>query len=157
MFVPLLNIKNEASFFNNLFLFVLNRFCQTTVIMVMIILIFTPAFASDNPYVISQSYFIKMMPVYQQWSGSNSSKISEFSIPLFIYLPVSRKLGITMRGSQASISGDVPALNGMTDTQLAMSYHLESMNLVFNVGLNLPSGKNELTTDYIELKIRLSD
>ena len=125
-------------------------------IMIMIILIFVPVYAGENPYIISQSYFIKMMPVYQQWSGSNNSSISEFSIPLFVYLPVGRQLGITFRGNQANISGDVPTLNGLTDTQLAVSYHLESMNLVFNTGLNLPSGKKELTVNEFQTSALLS-
>lgn len=119
-------------------------------------LVFTIVHADDNPYIINQSSFFRVMPIYQHWSVSDNSTISEMSTPFFAYLPVNRQIGITLRGSQASVNGDLPGLNGVTDTQLSMSYHLESMNLVFNVGLNLPSGKDELTVEEFQTSALLS-
>ena len=122
-----------------------------------ILLLFTNTQANDN-YIIGQKGYIKIMPVFQQWSIESNYEISEVSFPTMIYYPVNRALSLSIRGNQASIihvydnnlpivGGEKNALSGLTDAQLSASYHLENANLVFNLGLNLPSGKKELTAN----------
>ena len=107
-------------------------------------MLFSNTQANDN-YIISQKGYIKIMPSFQMWSIEGNYDISETSFPITVYYPISRKVNLSLRGNQANIAGDVNTLSGLTDTQLSCSYHLESAHLVFNVGLNLPSGKKELT------------
>ena len=109
-----------------------------------ILMLFSNTQANDN-YIISQKAYIKIMPNFQMWSIEGNYDISETSFPIMVYYPISRKFNLSLRGNQANIAGDVNTLSGLTDTQLSCSYHLETAHLVFNVGLNLPSGKKELT------------
>ena len=111
------------------------------------IIIISDIYAGTDPYIISQKKSIKIMPLYQSWTFTEQSKVAEISIPLLLYFPMGRNLNIFLRGSQAKISGDVTSLSGITDTQLAVSYYLEAANLIFNVGLNFPNGKKELTAE----------
>lgn len=102
-------------------------------------------FATNDANIISQSRLIKIMPLYQTWTSDNMTLVSEISIPVFIYMPFGRNMSLSLRGGQATASGDfITNLSGLTDTQLSTSYHLESYNLVLNLGANLPSGKKEL-------------
>ena len=102
--------------------------------------------ANDN-YIVGQKGYLKIMPVYQQWSIESNYDISEISFPTMVYYPVNRQFSLSLRGNQAIIGGDVNELSGLTDTQLSGSYHLENANLVINLGLNVPSGKKELTVN----------
>ncbi|MDZ7345151.1 MAG: hypothetical protein ONA90_11635 [candidate division KSB1 bacterium] len=103
------------------------------------------AFAAD---VISQQRFVRIMPIYQRWDLQQNNQFSEVSFPLQVYLPLSRNLSATLLGSQASVSGEaLQSLSGLTDTQLSFNYHLEGPKLMLSLGINLPSGKTELTQD----------
>lgn len=64
---------------------------------------------------------------------------------------------MTLRGSQATASGDnIQTINGITDTQLSFSYHFEPVNLIFNLGLNLPSGKKRFTSEEFQTSSLIS-
>ena len=110
----------------------------------LLFILFSTIHANDN-YIVGQKGYLKIMPVYQQWSIESNYDITEISFPTMVYYPVNRQFSLSLRGNQAIIGGDVNELTGLTDTQLSGSYHLENANLVFNLGLNLPSGKKELT------------
>ena len=101
--------------------------------------------AENDSYLISQRRFLKIMPAYQSWDIENIYQVSQVSSPIFLYVPVNRQISFSMRGNGGNISGDLPELSGLTDTQLMLNYHWESRNLVFNLGINIPNGKSELT------------
>lgn len=87
---------------------------------------------------------IRVMPVYQRWSQGRSNAFAQFSVPVYARLMFGRKLSMALRGGQAAASGDnAQKLNGLTDTQL--SFYYSTANFIFNLGLNLPSGKHALT------------
>ena len=116
------------------------------VLLFTLLLLFTNTQANDN-YIIGQKAYIKIMPVFQQWSIESNYDISEISFPTMVYYPVNRALSLSLRGNHANVGGDANTLSGLTDAQLSGSYHLENANLVLNVGLNVPSGKKELTAN----------
>jgi hypothetical protein len=117
-------------------------------------LFLTEAFAAG---VINQQRFVRIMPVYQRWAIASDSTFSELSIPVMIYLPVRYNWSVSFSGSQAAVKGDNFAdLSGLTDAQLATSYHLEKANLLLNLGINLPSGKGELTLPQLTTSAVLS-
>ncbi|MCI0495807.1 hypothetical protein L0Z72_12450 [candidate division KSB1 bacterium] len=120
-----------------------------------IILIFANLVAGDDGYIISQTGFLKIMPLYQSWKIGDNFSVSEVSIPLFLYYPLNRQMSLSLQGSQASVSGDMPGLNGITDVQLAFNYQWQE-NLVFNVGFNVPSGKKELSMSEFQTSALLS-
>jgi hypothetical protein len=117
-------------------------------------LFLTEAFAAD---VISRQRFIRIMPVYQRWTIAPDTAFSELSIPVMIYLPVRYNWSVSLSGSRAAVKGDDFAdLNGLADTQLSTSYHVESANLLLSFGVNLPSGKSALTLPQLTTSAVLS-
>jgi len=117
-------------------------------------LLVAQTFAAD---VINQRRLIRIMPVYQRWMIAGDSTFSELSIPVLVYFPIRYNLSLSLSGSQATANGgDLAKLSGLTDTQLALSYHVESANLLLNLGVNLPSGKNELTLQQLATSSVLS-
>ncbi|MBN2410969.1 hypothetical protein JXQ31_04700 [candidate division KSB1 bacterium] len=103
---------------------------------------------ADDIFIISQNRFISFFPVAQYWSNDNGASFSEVSLPVSAYVPVNQSLGINFRTNQATVSGDgVTTLAGFTDSQIGFSYYMRSLGAVFNLGLNIPSGKKELTLD----------
>jgi len=116
----------------------------------------TALFADDDPYIIKQKLFVTAIPTYQAWNQEGNN-ISQVSFPLYAYLPLSRSLGVTLRNSPASTTGDnLTDLQGFTDTQIGVSYHLEPANLVFHLGVNVPSGQRELSEEEFNTSIALS-
>jgi len=106
-------------------------------------LLLAEVFAAD---VINQQRFIRIMPLYQRWAIAGDSTFSELSIPVLVYLPVRYNWSVSFSGSQAAVKGDNFAdLSGLADAQLATSYHVGKANLLLNLGVNLPSGKDKLT------------
>lgn len=88
------------------------------------------------------------MPLYQNWSIEKGTTSSEFSILIAAYQPLSRNLSINVMASQATADGTgLKKLASISDTQLSVSYYLESYHLILNFGVNLPSGKKELGLD----------
>ena len=117
-------------------------------------LLLANAFAAD---VISRQRFIRIVPIYQRWTIAGDSTFSELSIPVLIYLPVRYNWSISFSGSQAAVKGDNFAdLSGLADAQLSTSYHVESANLLLNLGVNLPSGKSALTLPQLTTSAVLS-
>ena len=128
-----------------------------TILRILILLITVNTInADDDAYVINQKAKVTLSSSYQLWQ-SDDDNFSEFSIPLYVYYPFSRALSITVSGQQANASGDnFTSLSGISDTQLNLSYFLETANVVINSGVNLPSGKKELTIEEFETSRMLS-
>ncbi len=105
-------------------------------------------FASDDGFIISQQKFIRISPLYQSWSMNSANQLSEVSTPVFLYMPLSSNMSMSLRGSQATVKSDMSSkLGGLTDTQINVSYYLESSKTVLHCGVNLPTGKKELTVE----------
>ncbi len=103
---------------------------------------------ADDIFIISQNRYVNFFPVMQYWSNDNGASFSEVSFPVSAYVPVNHSLGINFRTNQATVSGDgLTTLAGFTDSQIGFSYYMRSLGAVFNLGLNIPSGKKELTLD----------
>ncbi len=126
------------------------------IIILALVILTTAIFAGQDAYVISQQAQIKVSPYYQTWEDDGNN-FSELSIPFYVYYPFSRSINLSILSQQANASGDnFESLNGFSDTQLNLSYFLESYKLVINAGVNLPSGKKELTADEFETSRMLS-
>jgi len=111
----------------------------------------------DDGFIIRQRGFIRVSPLYQSWSDDGTNQLSEMSMPIFVYVPLGENLSMSLRGSQASIRSDMsPELGGMTDTQINLSHYLESSKIVLHAGVNLPTGKKELTLEEFETSYLIS-
>jgi len=104
------------------------------------------AYSANQLDIVNQQRYIQMFPLYQSWSDASEAQFSEFTIPFSAYFPLNRNLSVDLRTHQAIADGDhLQKVSGMTDTQVSFNYYVESLNIVFNLGLNVPSGKKELT------------
>jgi hypothetical protein len=117
--------------------------------------------ADESPDIIAQQKQISIDGVYQSWSIGDSSKISEFSIPISIYYPVNRQFSVAAFLSQASSSGEaggfsLQKLSGISDAQFSLNYQLENQNILFSLSGGLPIGKKELTGNEFITSVMLS-
>lgn len=98
----------------------------------------------DDPYVISQRAAVNLSPLYQSWFVGGR-RFSEASSVISIYQPLAREASASLRGAMGAADGDLTSLSGFTDVQLAGDYYVESANLIFNLGIGIPSGKRNLS------------
>jgi hypothetical protein len=104
--------------------------------------------AQEEPGQLSREGTITLQPVYEHWSiGSDSISLSQFSTAVDVHLPIGRSLNFHIKTAPLAVTGDPEEVRGMNDTQLGLSYLLDKAHLVFNLGLNLPTGQRELTVD----------
>jgi TolB-like protein len=125
------------------------------IILLILFLVLGHAAAQVEPSRGLRQGFIRLMPTYQSWTEAKGRRLAEFSVPLYARLAYGRDLSFALRGSQATASGNnFQKLSGLTDTQLSINY--KRGNVVFNLGLNFPSGKKELTTGEFQTAAALS-
>ena len=124
----------------------------------LVLLFLSVAAQSQNEqYIISRQGSVIITPVYQSWSGKNAGyTFSEFSTILSAYVPLGRSASFSLGGGGATSGGDVTKLSGLTDVQLGVNYHVESINTVFSLGINAPTGKKELPHDQFVTSILFS-
>lgn len=119
------------------------------------------AFAQQRaPLLTSQRQRIQITTsvLYQRYM-EDDAEIAELSFPLFISMPLGRRMGISLLASQATASGDgLETVTGFDDVQVTLSYarRLGRSSLVLNVGTNLPSGKHGLTQGEFDTVVPLS-
>ncbi len=96
--------------------------------------------------------------VYQRFTDDDRA-ISEVTAPLALSAPLGRSFGISLTASPASATGDaVQSLSGFSDAQLGLSYYqkIGQSSVVASLGVNLPSGKRELTLEEFTTTVLLS-
>lgn len=99
----------------------------------------------------------RMAPQYHSYSiqSPTNIKIDEFSVPLFVLVPVSRSLSfdvgssfarahVTQEGAGQTTTSNV---SGLTDTQVRANYTVGNDFIVLTAGVNLPTGKSTVTAD----------
>ena len=114
-------------------------------------------FAQDDQNVVSQTGSLTLTPLYQRWSSDGNELFSETSTGLAWYQPLSREASILVRSSYASASGNITSLSSLNDAQIAGTYFIEPANTVFSLGLNLPTGKSNLTPEEFETSFLISN
>ncbi|HEX4684358.1 MAG TPA: hypothetical protein VH277_16690 [Gemmatimonadaceae bacterium] len=97
----------------------------------------------------------RIAPQYHSYDIQSPSnlKISEFSVPLFVLVPVSPVLSFDIGTSYAradvrqTAAGQVTrsSVSGLTDTQIRGNYTLGNDFVVLTAGVNLPTGKSTVT------------
>lgn len=91
---------------------------------------------------------------YELKSPSNT-KISEFSLPVYVMLPVTSRLSFDVGTSYTHAEvkfGDGSAtssISGLTDTQLRANYTLGSDFVVLTAGVNIPTGQSTVNVDQL--------
>lgn len=119
----------------------------------------TASAQDDAPYLSSARQPVRLSAgvVFQQYEDAGR-QLSQTSIPLSVTAPLGRNFGLSLLASQASATGDdVTDLSGVSDVQLGLSYfrRIGEGSVVASLGLNLPSGKRELTVDEFTTSVLL--
>jgi len=131
---------------------------QRSPIVFVLCLLAAGAGAQTDQYVISRQGTVTVFPVYQTWSAKDAGvSFSQASATLSAYMPIGRSMSFSLRSGGAGSGGDVPALGGLADLQAGWTYYWESINTIFTVGLNAPTGKRELTRDQFLTSVLFSN
>jgi hypothetical protein len=113
--------------------------------------------AQTEPGADAQQTVFSITPVFQSWTVGETMKVSEFTTILSVYQPVGRSTGITLRASPAVTGGDLERLSGLTDMQLRLTHSLDDARVVLSLGVNIPTGKQELTDEEFATSLFLSN
>lgn len=90
---------------------------------------------------------ISILPYLENWSGTDNTDFSVFGTILNLtYLPL-KNTTVSLSSRYASVTGDVSELNGFPDAQIFISQKLTDYNIMFNAGINIPSGKTKLNEE----------
>lgn len=82
-------------------------------------------------------------------SGASETSVSQFALPIVVILPFGERVRVDISTAYASTTvteADTTAseINGLTDTQIRANFQLGNDQLLFTVGLNLPTGQYEV-------------
>lgn len=82
------------------------------------------------------------------FSAPVDEKISEFTVPIFALVPLTRGLtvdvGTAFASAHAEIAGQASDISGLTDTQVRANYTFGSDFVVLTAGVNIPTGKSRV-------------
>jgi hypothetical protein len=82
--------------------------------------------------------------------AADERTITQFAFPIAIAIPLFNRLSVDVATAYARVTYDSASftgkIDGLTDTQLRASYTLGTDNVVFTMGLNLPTGQE--TVDF---------
>ncbi len=99
---------------------------------------------------------LSITPIFQSWSLGDDTTMSEFTTILSLSQPIGNSTNVTLRASAASTGGDPARLSGLNDMQVRATHTLEAARLVLSLGLNIPTGKSELTAEEFATSMLLS-
>lgn len=95
---------------------------------------------------------IRVAPQFHSYDlqSPSNTKISEFSVPIFVLVPVTSQLSFDLGSAFARSQVDQTngatktssTISGMTDTQLRANYTLGNDAIVLTAGVNLPTGQS---------------
>ena len=84
--------------------------------------------------------------------GDAEQKVTQFAFPIAVAVPMFHRLSVDVATAYAKVTYDnqgqpTQTIDGLTDTQLRASYALGTDNVVFTLGLNLPTGQETVSFD----------
>ena len=88
--------------------------------------------------------------VTYEFGADAQQKITQFAFPIAIQFPLFNRVSVDLATAYAKVKyedlGTTQEIDGLTDTQLRATYALGTDNVVFTLGLNLPTGQE--TVDF---------
>ncbi|HDQ45835.1 MAG TPA: hypothetical protein ENN17_10125 [bacterium] len=111
---------------------------------------------AQDATVISRERYVRIAPVYQSYASDTLADASQLGISMELYMPFGRQTAFLIKTGQARFeTAGLPGLSGFGDTQLAMQYYLPDRYLLFQMTVNLPTGKQQLTIEEFRSSIAL--
>ena len=87
---------------------------------------------------------------FQFWKTERDLKVSQFTLPISFVIPLNQQLtvrvGTNSAFSSSTVGSTTTSLSGITDTRIMASYIAMDDRLLLTGGINVPTGKTELTT-----------
>lgn len=99
---------------------------------------------------------LRIIPVYQNWQGSDKTKIEQYSSRLLVNYYFDRSIRVSLQSGYASSNALDSKLNGVSDMQFSVNYKLIKFNTVFDAGINLPIGEERIDNEKFPSSILLS-
>lgn len=99
---------------------------------------------------------LRIVPFYQNWQGSDKTKIEQYSSRLLLNYYFDRALRFSLKSGYASSKALDSKLNGISDMQFSINYKLRKFNTAFDAGINLPTGKERIVAEKFPSSILLS-
>ncbi len=127
----------------------------------MALLVSSPAQAQlADPNLSSQRkpILISMQGVYESVPLDNG-RLTELSLPFSLAAPMGRYMTFGLQTRSAIAQSDVsPTLSGLNDVTTSLQYarQFNRSSLAVNVGVNIPSGQEQLSLDELETAIQIS-
>ena len=88
---------------------------------------------------------------YQSWKTEGGDKVSQFTVPISVIVPMDRQLTFSVGSNMASSSYDngsaSTSFNGLTDTRIMAAYVGMDDHLLLTGGVTAPTGKTKLKSD----------
>src|ERR1043165_7732652 len=110
------------------------------------------AFLASTSSLSAQSIFdigVRVAPQFHSYdiTSPSNTKISEFSVPVFVLVPITPSLSVDLGTSYAHSQVDqttngtttASTISGLTDTQLRANYTVGADMLVLTAGVNIPT------------------
>ncbi|HEX9655401.1 MAG TPA: hypothetical protein VGB89_00645 [Bacteroidota bacterium] len=122
-------------------------------------LIFTlPAIGQEESYILSKQGSITVRPLFRSWSFQDQDKrITEVGTVFSVKYPASRILNFSLQTAQATTYGDFNKVSGWSDVQVGVAAQIERTHMSVSVGVNIPTGKTELTAEEFETAALVSN
>ena len=106
---------------------------------------------------------VRAAPQFYSYDIHGSEKVSEMSVPFFVFVPVTSQFSLDVGTAYASVTLDrtsgssttTSSLSGLTDTQLRGNYSIRGDLVVITAGLNLPTGSSTITPAEIDAATRM--
>ena len=122
---------------------------------------FFMVFGDSSPQVYTTPGWVRITPYFQNLKVKGDliqeAEFSEQSNLFSIHYSLMGNWNIGLTGAQAQVNGDVPGLDGLADVQAYTNVRLPSLNMVFGLQLNFPSGKTELNRGEFESSFAISN
>ena len=99
---------------------------------------------------------LRIIPFYQNWQGSDETKIEQYSSRLLVNYYIDRSIRVSLQSGYASSKALDNKLNGVSDMQFSINYKLRKFNTAFDAGINLPTGKEGIDNEKFPSSILLS-
>jgi hypothetical protein len=111
-----------------------------------------------QPSVIAQQSrgVLRIIPAYQHWNIEEGGSVGELSSTVDLQYAPSAEFSLVVRNSQAATFGTSATLRGLTDTQIGLAWRMLQPNVVFHLGVNVPSGSKRFTLEEFETSRFLS-
>ena len=108
----------------------MKRFCLVLILFSMA----ATVHAQDNAFIIRKKGYLRIMPVYQNWTLNTQDSFSQISVPLFLYYPMTNSLSFTVRATKARARGDSlatisgPGVGGTSEWAIEPPAKMDRMN-----------------------------